>query len=67
MQPSYPKFQPGQGVRSVYGKHLIVAEQLGCQVFVKGSTDWYHPTKLIPESTGAKTKSKIHNPKTLGQ
>lgn len=49
MQPSYRKFQPGQAVRSVFGEPLVVASQLGCQVFVEGKpSEWYHPSKLIP-------------------
>jgi len=52
MQPSYPQFKPGQAVQSVFGGELlVVASQLGCQVFVEGKSDWYHPTKLIPCST----------------
>ena len=49
MQPNYPKFEPGQEVRSVFGgERLVVASQLGCQVFIQGRSDWFHPTKLIP-------------------
>jgi|GEM_PF-6587769 hypothetical protein len=50
MQPNYPQFEPGQVVRSVFGEHLVVASQRGCQVFMQGRLDWFHPTKLIPVS-----------------
>lgn len=47
MQPSYPQFEPGQVVRSVFGEErLVVASQLGCQVFIHGRSDWFHPRKL---------------------
>lgn len=52
MQPNYPQFEPGQVVRSVFGERLVVASQLGCQVFIQGRLDWFHPTKLIPVSPG---------------
>ena len=48
MQPNYPQSEPGQVVRSVFGERLVVASQLGCQVFIQGRSDWFHPTKLIP-------------------
>lgn len=48
MQPSYPQFEPGQVVHSVFGgERLVVASQLGCQVFIQGRSDWFHPTKLV--------------------
>lgn len=58
MQPNYPQFEPGQMVRSVFGERLVVASQLGCQVFVEGKTDWYHLTKLIPYSTKPSTEGQ---------
>ena len=31
------------------GEPLVVASQLGCQVFVESKPfEWYHPSKLIP-------------------
>lgn len=49
MQPNYRQFQPGQVVHSVFGEPLVVASQLGCQVFVESKPfEWYHPSKLIP-------------------
>lgn len=53
MQLKYPQFEPGQVVRSAVGEHLVIAYQLGCQVFVEGKIDWYHPTKLIPSDAKA--------------
>ena len=58
MQPNYPQFEPGQMVRSVFGERLVVASQFGCQVFVEGRTDWYHPSKLIPHSTKASSEGQ---------
>jgi len=55
MQPSYPQLEPGQVVRSVFGEHLVVASQLGCQVFIQGRSDWFHPTKLIPVTPASET------------
>ena len=40
------QFQKGDRVKDQYGKELIVRKQDGNQVFVEGSQDWYHPTKL---------------------
>lgn len=57
MQSNYPQFEPGQVVRSVFGERLVVASQLGCQVFIQGRSDWFHPTKLIPV---AKPASETH-------
>lgn len=53
MQLKYPQFEPGQVVRSAVGEHLVIAYQLGCQVFVEGKTEWYHPTKLTPSDAKA--------------
>lgn len=57
MQPNYPQFEPGQVVRSVFGERLVVASQLGCQVFIQGRSDWFHPTKLSPVAKPASDKS----------
>lgn len=56
MQPNYPQFEPGQVVRSLFGERLVVASQLGCQVFIQGRSDWFHPTKLMPVATLASDK-----------
>jgi sarcosine oxidase gamma subunit len=45
----YPTFEPGQKVRTIYGKIRTVLFQCGCQVFVvEESNGWYHPTKVWP-------------------
>lgn len=44
----YPQFTKGQKVRSVFGKTFVVSEQMGCMVYVEGSNDHYHPSKLYP-------------------
>ena len=44
----HPVFLPGQKVSDVFGKEHVVAEQVGCAVYVQGSRAWFHPTKLFP-------------------
>jgi len=44
----YPQFKAGQKVRDIYGDSWVVSSQDGCQVWVKNSNDWFHPTKLFP-------------------
>ncbi|MFN7588372.1 MAG: hypothetical protein ACK501_01210 [Planctomycetota bacterium] len=39
--------EPGQKVRDIYGRAHVVAEQIGCAVFVEGG-GWFHPTKVFP-------------------
>jgi hypothetical protein len=34
-------------VRDIYGRAHVVAEQIGCAVFVEGG-GWFHPTKVFP-------------------
>lgn len=46
-EPQHPQFEPGQKVRDVFGKVHVVAEQVGCAVFVEGG-GWFHPTKVFP-------------------
>lgn len=46
MDSSYPSFSAGQKVRYKNGPIMTVLRQNGNQVFVEGSGDWYHPTKL---------------------
>lgn len=54
---TYPTFRPGQRVRSVFGEYFTVDRQVGCQVFVRGSSQWFHPTKVfaaaVADDTGA--------------
>ncbi|EJU9618017.1 hypothetical protein [Xanthomonas euvesicatoria] len=58
MQPNYPQFEPGQAVRSVFGgEQLIVHSQLGCQVFIQGRSEWFHPSKLIPVEKRARERA----------
>lgn len=45
-EQQHPQFAPGQTVRDIYGKVRVVAEQIGCAVFVDGG--WLHPTKVFP-------------------
>lgn len=45
--PQHPQFAPGQKVRDIYGRTHVVAEQVGCAVFVAGG-GWLHPTKVFP-------------------
>jgi hypothetical protein len=42
----HQQFEPGQKVRDSYGKVHVVAEQVGCAVFVAGG-GWFHPTKVF--------------------
>ena len=44
-EPQHPQFVPGQKVRDVFGRVHVVAEQIGCAVFVEGG--WFHPTKVF--------------------
>ena len=46
-EPDYPTFAPGTRVRDVYGNVHVVAEQVGCAVYVRGSNAWFHPTKVF--------------------
>lgn len=44
---SYPRFEAGQKVRTIYGQIRTVLFQRGCQVFVaEECNSWYHPTKV---------------------
>jgi hypothetical protein len=44
---TYPTFEPGEKVRTVYGEIRTVLFQRGRQVFVEEeSRGWYHPTKV---------------------
>jgi len=46
---TYPTFEPGQRVRTIYGEIRTVLFQHGCQVFVEEECNgWYHPTKIWP-------------------
>lgn len=42
----HPQFVPGQRVRDLFGKPHIVAEQIGCSVYVAGQNGWFHPSKV---------------------
>ena len=43
----YPKFSPGDTVRTVYGEIRTVLRQDGCQVWVEEeSNSHYHPRKI---------------------
>lgn len=44
----HPQFVPGQKVRDVFGRVHEVAEQVGCAVYLKGQSGWFHPAKLFP-------------------
>jgi hypothetical protein len=44
---AHPQFEPGQKVRDVFGRVHVVAEQVGCAVFIAGG-GWFHPTKVFP-------------------
>lgn len=44
----HPQFVPGQKVRDVFGKVHVVAEQVGCAVYLRGQAGWCHPAKLFP-------------------
>lgn len=39
-------FRPGDKVKDAYGKTHVVSEHVGPQVFVRGSSAHFHPTKL---------------------
>ena len=43
----HPQFEPSQKARDVFGRVHVVAEQIGCAVFVEGG-GWFHPTKVFP-------------------
>lgn len=45
-EPQHPQFAPGQKVRDIYGMVHVVAEQIGCSVYVVGQNGWFHPTKV---------------------
>lgn len=44
---AHPQFEPSQKARDVLGRVHLVAEQIGCAVFVEGG-GWLHPTKVFP-------------------
>jgi hypothetical protein len=46
-EPQHPQFAAGQRVRDLFGRVHVVAEQIGCAVFVEGG-GWFHPTKVFP-------------------
>ena len=46
-EPQHRQFAPGQKVRDIFGKVHVVAEQVGCAVFVVGG-GWFHPSKIHP-------------------
>jgi hypothetical protein len=46
-EPDYPTFAPGTRVRDVYGNMHVVAEQVGCAVYARGSNAWFHPAKVF--------------------
>ena len=50
----YKQFSKGEQVINRYGSRLEVVEQRERQVFVKGSTAWYHPSNLYKVADKAK-------------
>lgn len=43
---THPQFRAGQQIVDNKGRRFTVAAQVDCAVFVRGSSEWFHPSKV---------------------